>query len=155
MNHFMDLALAEGFLGARNGAGGPFGAVIVKDDEVIARAHNMVLSTQDPTQHAEIAAIRAACKTLGRFDLSDCVIYSTCKPCPMCLGAIFWAKIPELYFGCTDDDASDIGFDDKFIYDAIKGNFFNMERLSVKNIDRNHCLKLFEEWVEKADKKMY
>ena len=155
MNNYMQLAIEEGFKNIQSGDGGPFGAVIVRDGEVIARAHNKVLLTNDPTMHAEIAAIRLACERLGRFDLPDCEIYSTCQPCPMCMGAIFWAKIPRLYYGALDSEADAIGFSDKFIYDAIRADFHGQDSLDIEIIDREACLALFRTWENKPDRKMY
>mmetsp|Transcript_7404 Transcript_7404/g.8997 ORF Transcript_7404/g.8997 Transcript_7404/m.8997 type:complete len:182 (-) Transcript_7404:565-1110(-) len=118
---FMDTAVKEAEEGVRRGEGGPFGAVIVdKNGKIVARAHNMVLQTNDPTAHAEVTCIRKACAKLGKFDLSDCKIYSTCEPCPMCFGAIHWAKLPVCIYGATAKDAADAGFDDAFIYNAIR-----------------------------------
>ena len=121
-NEFFNIAILEAEDGMKNNDGGPFGAVVVMDGKIIAQAHNEVISSNDPTAHAEIIAIRRASKKLGRFDLSDCELYSTCEPCPMCFSAIHWAKIKTLYFGCNNRDAAKIGFDDKFIYDVIRGN---------------------------------
>lgn len=119
---FMDVAVEEAAVGVVKGEGGPFGACIVgPDGRIIARAHNMVLQQNDPTAHAEITCIRNACARLGRFDLSDCVIYSSCEPCPMCYGAIHWAKLPECKYASTSEDAAAAGFDNQFIYDAIRG----------------------------------
>ena len=151
----MQLAVDEGFKNIRSGDGGPFGAVIVRDGEVIARARNKVLLTHDPTMHAEMIAIRLACERLGRFDLSDCDIYSTCQPCPMCIGAIFWARIKRLYYGALDSDAGAIGFSDKFIYDAIRADFQGQEALTIELLDREGCLELFRAWENKQDKEMY
>ena len=155
MNRFMETALNEARLGMRSGDGGPFGAVIVKDGEIAACSHNQVLSTCDPTMHAEIAAIREACEKFGRFDLSDCEIYSTCLPCPMCLGAIMWAKIPKLYYGAADSDAAAAGFDDEYIYDVIRSGFHDKGRLSTEETDAEECRKLFADWLAKDDRKMY
>lgn len=123
----MNIAVQQAKEGVERGEGGPFGAVIVKREtgEVIARAHNMVLQTNDPTAHAEITCIRKASAKLGRFDLSDCTIYSSCEPCPMCYGAIHWAKIPVCKYASTAEDASQAGFDDSFIYRAIRGELNN------------------------------
>lgn len=107
--------------GVKSGEGGPFGAVVVRDGEVISHGHNRVLHTNDPTAHAEVVAIREACTKLGTWSLHDCVLYSSCEPCPMCFSAIHWAKIPKCFYSATADDAADVGFDDKFLYDAIKG----------------------------------
>lgn len=103
----------------KSGKGGPFGAVIVKDGKIIARGQNQVTSSTDPTAHAEVVAIRNACKELNSFQLDDCIIYTSCEPCPMCLGAIYWARPKAIYYANTKKDAKDIGFDDSFIYDEI------------------------------------
>jgi len=134
--------------------GGPFGAVIVRENEIIAKAYNRVIKTNDPTAHAEILAIRKASKKLGRFDLSDCEIFSTCEPCPMCLGAIIWAKIKTLYYGCTKEDADRIEFSDKMIYESFTGP---PENRIIQNIQIEHdaCLPLFEAWEKKEDKIRY
>lgn len=150
----MDLACKEALRGMNNNEGGPFGAVIVKDGKVIAKAHNRVIKTNDPTAHAEIVAIRKASKKLGRFDLADCQIYSTCEPCPMCLAAIHWAKMKMLYYGCTKKDAANINFDDKFIYDVIK-EVAKKPQVKKFQVDRDACLRLFTAWKEKEDKVPY
>ncbi|MHA6247656.1 nucleoside deaminase [Pontibacter sp. CAU 1760] len=103
----------------KQGNGGPFGAVVVQNGEIIARGYNNVLSSNDPTAHAEVDAIRKASQALGRFDLSDCELYTSCEPCPMCLGAIYWARLRKVYYGNTRDDAARIGFDDALIYEEI------------------------------------
>jgi guanine deaminase len=153
-NDFMKEALKEAREGVVNNDGGPFGAVIVKDGKIVVSSHNEVIASFDPTAHAEILAIRRASEKLGRFDLSDCEIYSTCEPCPMCFAAIHWAKIKTLYFGCTKMDAADIGFDDKFIYDVIKGETQEKKLFSYP-FQRDDCLLLFEEWKNKEDKMSY
>lgn len=153
MNKFMKKAVKEALKGVNSNEGGPFGAVIVKDGKVIAKGHNMVLKTNDPTAHAEIIAIRKASKKLKRFDLSDCEIYTSCEPCPMCLSAIYWAKIKKVYYGCTKEDAASIGFDDKIIYDLIKG--VAEKTVEEAQVDREDCLKIFKEWASKADKVNY
>ena len=150
----MELALKEAIIGIKNKDGGPFGAVIVKEGKVISKAHNLVIKTNDPTAHAEINAIRKAAKKLKRFDLSDCEIYSSCEPCPMCFSAIHWAKMKKLYFGCTRKDAAKIGFDDKFIYDVLNGKS-NKKQVTSIHINREKCLKLFKEWKEKENKIQY
>merc|ERR1711934_1087981 len=126
-NPFMDMAVEEACTGVVTREGGPYGAVITtrgpkgdQPEEVVARAHNMVLQTNDPTAHAEVTCIRKACARLGRFDLSDCTIYSSCEPCPMCYGAIHWAKLKKCQYAATAADASRAGFDDQFIYNAIR-----------------------------------
>lgn len=154
MNKWMKTAVKEALTGVRSGEGGPFGAVIVKDGAVVAKAHNRVLKTSDPTAHAEILAIRKASKKLGRFDLSDCEIYSTCEPCPMCLASILWSRIPALYFGCTREDAENIGFDDRRFYDMIDIRD-NKRLLKKKQIDRDECLVPFKEWENKPGKRIY
>lgn len=151
MNRFMKFAFEEALKGMRKNDGGPFGAVIVKDGRIIARGHNMVLATNDPTAHAEIVAIRKASKKLKRFDLSDCVIYTTSEPCPMCFAAIRWAKIKTIYFGCSVEDAASIGFDDK----KIREELCIAREAQMIELDRAECLELFREWKDKKDKKMY
>jgi len=118
---YMDIAVQEAKEGVERGEGGPFGAVVVNGQgEIVSRAHNMVLQTNDPTAHAEMTAIQKASSKLGRFDLSDCKIYTTCEPCPMCFGAIHWAKIPVCVYAASVNHASDAGFDNQNIYDAIR-----------------------------------
>jgi len=151
---FMLLAVREARKGMNGNEGGPFGAAVVLAGRVISRAHNEVIKSKDPTAHAEILAIRRASKKLGRFDLSDCMIYTTCEPCPMCLAAIHWARIKTFYFGCTKGDASRIGFDDKAIYRAIKG-FPKAPRIIGIPIQRDECLELFKAWEAKEDKTPY
>jgi guanine deaminase len=154
MNQFMEIAIKEAQKGLRANAGGPFGAVIIRNGEIIAKGHNRVLETNDPTAHAEVNVIRAASAKLNRFDLSDCEIYVTGEPCPMCLGAIHWAKMKKLYYGCTQEDAAQIGFDDKFIYDIIRGTA-KKPQVEIVQIDRDECLKPFKEWEKKEDKIQY
>ena len=154
MNKYMHLAIEEAFKGMRADDGGPFGAVIVKDGKIIAVGHNQVVRTNDPTAHAEIVAIRKATNLLGRFDLSDCEIYSSCEPCPMCFAAIHWAKMKSLYYGATRYDAADIGFDDQYIYDVIEGKA-SKEQVTKIRIDHNECLGPFKEWSAKNDKVEY
>lgn len=116
---FMDLAIALATQNVESRAGGPFGAVVVKDGEVVATGVNRVTAIQDPTAHAEVTAIRSACNALNSFQLTDCAIYTSCEPCPMCLGAIYWARLAAVYFANTHVDAADAGFDDSFIYQEI------------------------------------
>ena len=155
MHPFMKIAGEEAAVGARNNEGGPFGAVIVREGEVVARGHNEVLKSNDPTAHAEMVTIRRAAAVLGRFDLSDCVLYTSCEPCPMCLSAIYWARIPTVFFGCTKEDAADIGFDDQAIYEYIRHPEQHQAELCLISQDREECLRNFEEWRNKADKTMY
>lgn len=147
MNIFMHEAVKEAFKGVKSNHGGPFGAVVVKDGKIIAKAHNSVLKSNDPTSHAEMGAIRKASKKLGTFDLSGCEIYSTCMPCPMCLGAIEWANIKTVFYGASSQDADAIGFRDQ--------KFYEKEFLEIKNIDREECLKPFFLWQNKEDKIIY
>lgn len=126
--------------------GGPFGAMIVKDNKIITVASNTVLKDNDSTAHAEINAIRKASKILNTHDLSGCTLYATGYPCPMCLSAIIWSNIKEVYYGTNLQDAAHIGFRDEFIYDFINGK--NKEILSLKNIDHDECLKLFKEYQD-------
>jgi guanine deaminase len=149
----MGLAMAQASKGARKNHGGPFGAVIISGARVVAEAHNEVIKTKDPTAHAEIVAIRKASAKLNRFDLSDCELYSTCEPCPMCLAAIYWARIPKVYFGCTRKDAEKIGFRDRLLYNTIRKRA--PRGLEMIKAERKQCLKLFEEWRQKKDKVMY
>lgn len=154
MNKFMQAAIDEAFIGMRKGEGGPFGAVIVKDGEIIARAHNEVLTTNDPTMHAEVNAIRKATKLLQRFDLSDCEIYSTCEPCPMCFAAIHWAKMKKLYFGASRFDAAEVDFDDQYIYDVINKKA-TKEQVAIEVIDVEACKAPLVEWGKLTEKVPY
>lgn len=134
--------------------GGPFGAVIVKNGEIIAEGTNRVTADHDPTAHAEVSAIRKAAKQLDTFDLSGCDIYSSCEPCPMCLGAIYWAHLDNLYYGNTKADAKAIGFDDSFIYDEI--NLLPEERqLKTSQYLPEEAIAAFEKWRDKEDKVEY
>jgi guanine deaminase len=138
-----------------SGDGGPFGAVVAQNDSVVISAqHNTVLKHHDATAHAEMQAIRAACAQLGRFDLSDCVLYSTSEPCPMCLSAAIWARIPSIYYGCTRRDAEAIGFDDNYIYNHIRGKVKH-PKVTVHPFMREEALVPFEVWREKVDKTPY
>lgn len=134
--------------------GGPFGAVIARDGEIVATGVNRVTANNDPTAHAEVSAIRKACEALNTFDLSGCEIFSSCEPCPMCLGAIYWAHIDKIYFGNNKDDAKAINFDDSFIYDELaleRGE----RRLPTEVLLDNEAIKAFEMWRDKADKVEY
>lgn len=138
----------------RQGKGGPFAAVIVKDGTVIARGTNLVTSTNDPTAHAEIVAIREACHTVGSFQLEGCDIYTSCEPCPMCLGAIYWARPRAIYFANTRDDAATIGFDDRIIYDELTRGHDD-RKIAMIQVLREEALIAFQEWQEKNDKVPY
>jgi tRNA(Arg) A34 adenosine deaminase TadA len=140
--------------GVRSGRGGPFGCVVVRGGKVVGRGSNQVTSTCDPTAHAEIVAIRDACKALGSFQLDDCAIYASCEPCPMCLSAIYWARIPEAYFGNSRQDAAAIGFDDEFIYQQIPLPV-GERRLSMKPLLCGEAKAAFDEWATKPDKVSY
>lgn len=134
--------------------GGPFGAVVVKDGKIIAKSANKVALTNDPTAHAEVAAIRIASKKLNTFDLSDCVIYTSCEPCPMCLGAIYWSRIAEVYYANTKLDAAEIGFDDKFIYDELELPAHN-RKLSIVRMLQDEAILAFKKWKASAEKVEY
>ncbi|HEY8892148.1 MAG TPA: nucleoside deaminase [Clostridium sp.] len=154
MNEFMKIAIDEALSGMKGNDGGPFGAVIVRNGEIISTAHNEVVKTNDPTAHAEVTAIRKASSLLGRFDLSDCVIYSSCEPCPMCFAAIHWAKIKTLYYGSTRKDAANIDFDDQYIYDVICGVAKELQ-VEVLQVDREESLEPFKKWKSKIDRVQY
>ncbi|MBQ8736824.1 MAG: nucleoside deaminase [Bacteroidaceae bacterium] len=149
MRKAIDLALAN----VKNG-GGPFGAVIVKDGDIVATGVNRVTASNDPTAHAEVNAIRAACQALGTFTLEGCDIYSTCEPCPMCLGAIYWAHIDRLYYACNKIDAADAGFDDSFIYKELELPA-DERRLKAETLIPEEAKRIFEEWKNCEDKKEY
>ncbi len=148
----MKLAIDKARFGMINNYGGPFGAVIVKNGEVVAVCSNTVLRDNDPTAHAEINVIREASKKLMTYDLSDCILYATGYPCPMCLSAIVWANIHEVYYGTDLDEASKIGFRDDFIYNYIRNNDY--EVLSLKKMNEMDCIKLLEEY-RNFNKKIY
>lgn len=140
--------------GMRSGRGGPFGCVIVRKGEIVARGNNRVTSTNDPTAHAEVTAIREACRDLGTFQLSDCELYTSCEPCPMCLAAIYWARIPTVFYGNTRADAAAIGFDDDFIYQQIP--LAPADRtIAMQPLLRDAAQSSFKAWAEKADKVRY
>ncbi|MGN0302343.1 MAG: nucleoside deaminase [Anaerotardibacter sp.] len=151
-NPFMQRAIEEALEGINAGDGGPFGAVITKQGEVIASGHNHVLSHHDPTCHGEIDAIRKACQLLGTHDLSGCELYTTGEPCPMCLGAILWANIEKVYYGCTISDNELIGFRDN-TFDQLMGGRANLEDF-LTQIDRPACLELFEAY-QKMSHQLY
>lgn len=155
MNEYMKVAkeLAEENL--TTNAGGPFGACVVKDGEIIGRGSNKVISENDPTAHAEINAIRKACKNIGSHDLSGCELYTSCYPCPMCLSAIIWANIKKVYYGNTKEDAAEIGFRDEFIYEFIKNGNNNADVLALESMDREETIKAFDEYKNKEDKVNY
>ncbi|EED34973.1 guanine deaminase [Luminiphilus syltensis NOR5-1B] len=137
-----------------SGKGGPFGAVIVKNNEMIAESANRVLAHSDPTAHAEVEAIRSAGEALGTFDLSGCTLYASCEPCPMCLGAIYWARISAVYFAGDRKDAESAGFDDKLIYDEIALPV-EQRRLSMIKVSGTDVGTVFQRWREKGDRQLY
>src|SRR5690554_5981395 len=151
---FIKRAIELSEKGMDNNAGGPFGAVIVKDGEVVAEGYNKVTSSNDPTAHAEVVAIREACKNLNSFQLDGCIIYTSCEPCPMCLGAIYWARPKAVYYACTKEDAAEIGFDDHFIYEELDGK---MEDRSIKfiNLSREEGRVVFKKWEDKEGRVDY
>ena len=150
----MKIARDEAGKGVRNNEGGPFGAVISRKGEIIAQGHNEVLKSNDPTAHAEIVTIRRAAEALGRYDLSDCELHTSCEPCPMCLGAVYWAHFDRLFYANTKSDAKKIGFDDSFIYDEIE---LNPSERSIKTVRLlpEEAIRAFEFWNEKDDKIEY
>lgn len=151
---FMQEAIRLSQSGMANNEGGPFGCIVVKGDEIVGRGNNKVSSTNDPTAHAEVTAIRDACKNLGSFQLTDCEIYTSCEPCPMCLGAIYWARPKIVYYANNRQDAADIGFDDSMIYDEM--NIAIEERkIPTVQIARRDALKVFDAWRDKPDKRVY
>jgi len=151
---FMRRAIALGLENVRTGGGGPFAAVVVKDGRIVADGVNRVTTTNDPTAHAEVVAIRAACHTLGVFQLTGCDLYTTCEPCPMCLGAIYWARPTRVYYACLASDAAAVGFDDAFIYDELK-LAHNERRLPMEQLLREESLEIFSLWKRQEDKTHY
>ena len=158
MNEYMKIAKELANDNLKTNAGGPFGACIVKDGKIIGRGSNQVLTNNDPTAHAEVMAIRDACKNINSYDLSDCELYTSCYPCPMCLSAIIWANIKKVYYGNTKKDAADIGFRDDFIYDFI-GNLSENKTdnniLELISMDREETIEEFNKFKNKEDKTIY
>ena len=155
MNKFMDVAINLSDDNFDKNYGGPFGACIVKDGEIIGKGINRVLKDNDPTAHAEIVAIRNACKKLDTYDLTGCEIYTSCYPCPMCLSAIIWSNIKKVYYANTKEDAAAIGFRDDFIYEFISNNMEDKSVLNLKSMDREEAIKVFEEYKDMKDKAIY
>jgi guanine deaminase len=153
-NPFMARAIQLSIEGVQSGRGGPFGAVIVKDNAIIAEGINQVTSTNDPTAHAEVMAIRQACHELGVFELKGCDLYTSCEPCPMCLGAIYWARLSRIYFANTAEDAAKIGFDDSFIYSELR-QLHSQRHIPTIQMMRDEALAGFRAWVDKPDKIPY
>lgn len=151
---FMKEAVNSAIKGVNDNEGGPFGCVVVKNGEIVGRGNNKVTSTNDPTAHAEVNAIRDACQNLNSFQLEGCEIYTSCEPCPMCLGAIYWARPDKVFYGSSHIDAAKIGFDDEFIYKEIP--LPNSERsIPFIQLAREIGLKPFQAWIEKEDKTEY
>src|SRR5271156_3808328 len=153
-NPFMARAIELSLDNVTSGRGGPFGAVVVKDGTIIAEGANQVTSTNDPTAHAEVVVIREACKKLGAFDLEGCEIYTSCEPCPMCLGAIYWARLSRVYFANADADASRIGFDDSLIYREI-AQPLSQRKIPMIQMMREEALMAFRAWENKTNKIEY
>ena len=147
MNEYMKIAVEEARYGISEGHGGPFGCVIVKDGKVVGRGHNEVIKQNDPTCHGEIMAIHSACSNLGTFDLTGCELYTTAQPCPMCAGAILWANIRKVFYGCNVSDTDSIGFRDKVFY----SDSWDIS----EELDRSECLEVFHEYQQISDRKNY
>lgn len=151
---FMHEAIRLSFETMRNNTGGPFGAIVVKDGKIIARGYNKVISSNDPTAHAEVVAIREACKVLNTFQLDGCEIYTSCEPCPMCMAAIYWARPQSVYYANSKTDAAKIGFDDNFIYEELALPY-QKRSIPLKRILEKDALEAFKEWESKSDKVRY
>lgn len=150
--NYMEEALKEAYTGIENGHGGPFGSVVVKEGKIVGRGHNRVLYKKDPTCHGEMEAIRDACQNLNTHDLSGCELYTTAEPCPMCLGAILWANIKTVYYGCNRMDTDSIGFRDDIFYEYLNGK---TELLEMSELSRTECLQLFERYQTMDNKTIY
>lgn len=158
MNKYMKIAKELANENLITNAGGPFGACVVKDGEIIGKGSNHVLANNDPTAHAEVMAIRDACKNINSYDLSGCELYTSCYPCPMCLSAIIWANIKKVYYGNTKEDAAEIGFRDDFIYDfigKISKNNDDIRVLDLEAMDREETIEEFNKFKNKEDKTIY
>ena len=158
MNEFMDVAIDLSDDNFDKKYGGPFGACVVKDGKIIGKGINQVIKNCDPTAHAEIMAIRNACKNIGTHDLSDCELYTSCYPCPMCLSAIIWANIKKVYYGNTKEDAADIGFRDDFIYnylDKLSDDKMDKKVLNLKSMNREEAIEVFNRYKEQKNKIEY
>jgi guanine deaminase len=151
---FMRRAIALGMENVRSGKGGPFGAVVAKGGRIVAEGVNRVTTTNDPTAHAEIVAIREACRVLGEFQLAGCDLYTTCEPCPMCLGAIYWARPARVFYACLAADAAAVGFDDAFIYEELKRPL-SERRVPMQQLLREESLKIFSLWKSHENKTPY
>ncbi len=153
-NKFMERAIALSLENVKNNHGGPFGAVIVKNNEIIAEGANQVTAQKDPTAHAEMVAIRNACKKLNDFHLHGCILYTSCEPCPMCLGAIYWARLQSVFYGNTKADAQEIGFDDSFIYKQI-ARAPELRTIAMKQLMHEQAREAFDYWRNKKQKIPY
>ena len=151
---FMQEAIALSRQALETNQGGPFGCIVVKDDVIIGRGNNMVTSTNDPTAHAEVVAIRNACASINHFQLEGCEIYTSCEPCPMCLGAIYWARPSVIYFANNRQDAAEYGFDDSMIYEEIAAEI-STRKIPIVNLSREKALDVFRLWKNKTDKTIY
>ena len=149
---YMKEAVKEAYIGIRNGHGGPFGTVIVKNGKIVGRGHNCVVIKKDPTCHGEMEAIREACNKIESFDLKDCELYTTAEPCPMCLGAILWSNISKVYYGCSREDTEKIGFRDDKFYDYLEKK---SDLLSLEVTGYEECAKLFKDYSEIEEKIFY
>jgi len=152
--NFMRMAIERANKGMTGNEGGPFGAVVVRNGEIVGIGNNKVTSTNDPTAHAEVVAIRDACRNLGSFQLDDCVIYTSCEPCPMCLGAVYWARPKAVYYACSKEDAANIGFDDQFIYEELD-LAISSRKMPLKQMLRDEAKLVFDNWQNKQDKTDY
>jgi guanine deaminase len=151
---FMQMAIDLAIEGMNNNIGGPFGCIVVKNGEVVGKGCNSVATTNDPTAHAEVVAIRDACKNLDTFQLDGCFIYTSCEPCPMCLGAIYWARAAKIYYGCTRTDAAAFQFDDDFIYKELVLPMSDRQ-IPIYQCNRKESVKVFKAWKEKEGKVQY
>jgi len=151
---YMQRAVELSREGVKAGDGGPFGAIIVRGGEIIAEGNNRVIVDNDPTAHAEVVAIRRACEKLGNFQLDDCELYTSCEPCPMCLGAIYWARPSVVYYANDKADAAAIEFDDSFIYEELKVPY-DQRKIKFIKTPNDEAIKVFQEWAEKQDKVQY
>lgn len=159
MNKYMKIAKELSEDNLKTNVGGPFGACVVKDGKIIGKGSNHVLSNNDPTAHAEVMAIRDACKNINSYDLNGCELYTSCYPCPMCLSAIIWSNIKKVYYGNTKEDAANIGYRDDYIYNYIKNltdnNTNDNSVLKLECIDREETIETFNQFIEKSDKTIY
>lgn len=154
LEFFLQRAIELSQTGMEMGHGGPFGAVIVRNNQIIAEGYNQVIASNDPTAHAEVVAIRNACKHLNHFQLTDCILFTSCEPCPMCMGAIYWARPKAVYFANTRQDAAEIGFDDNFIYEELSQPL-DKRSIDILHIPSAKAKEVFRLWQQKQDKTLY